>query len=206
VVSILNQPSHSQLVLLPTGPGESRVLDFGDMHYARTAFAGGDQVVEWSPDSKQILFTGNQPGHPVRSWMYTLDGESKPTPVTPEEMRATRIAPDGHTFVIVDPRKLLLGDVRGGEPRTVAELQPGETVVRWSGDGRYLFLAQAQGESLKLTRLEVASGKRELWRVLKVPENGAEFFGPIVLSADGKAVACSFQHDLANLYLVRGLK
>jgi hypothetical protein len=78
--------------------------------------------------------------------------------------------------------------------------------VRWSGDGRYLFLAQAEGGVLKLSRLEVASRKHEPWRVLKVPETGAEFFGPVVLSPDGKAVACTFQHDLANLFLVNGLK
>ncbi|HYN14390.1 MAG TPA: protein kinase [Terriglobales bacterium] len=196
VASIQRQPLHSQLRLLPTGPGELRMLDLGDMHY---------ESVEWFPDGKRILFTGNQPGRPVRSWMHELDG-GKPTPVTPEGVRGTRVSPDGHSFVVVDPHKLLLGDIAGGEPKAIAELQPGEVVVRWSGDGRYLFLAQQEGETLKLTRLEVASRKREPWRVLKVPENGAEFFGPVALSPDGKAVSCTFQHDLANLFLVKGLK
>ena len=196
VASIRHQPARSQLLLLPTGPGELRVLDPGDMHY---------ESVEWFPDGKRILFTGNQPGHPVRSWMYELDG-GKPTPVTPEGGRATRVSPDGHSFVVVDPHKLLLGDIAGGEPKAISELHGGETVVRWSGDGRYLFLAQAEGETIRLTRLEVASRKREPWRVLKVPESGAEFVGRVALSPDGKAVACTFQHDLANLYLVKGLK
>ncbi len=108
--------------------------------------------------------------------------------------------------MVIDPRKVLLAQIGGGKPNAIAELQPGESVVRWSGDGRYLFLAQIEGETLKLTRLEVASRKREPWRIVKVPESGAEFFGPVVLSPDGKAVACTFQHDLANLYLVKGLK
>jgi hypothetical protein len=42
--------------------------------------------------------------------------------------------------------------------------------------------------------------------VVKVPEPGATFFGPLALSADGKACATTFQRDLANLFLVRGLK
>jgi len=196
VAIIHRQPARSQLMLLPTGPGELRTLDLEDMHY---------ESVEWFPDGKRILFTGNQPGRPVRSWMYELDG-GKPTPVTPEGVRGTRVSPDGHSFVVVDPHKLLLGDVEGGEPRAIAELQPGENAVRWSGDGRYLFLSQQQGEALKLSRVEVASRRREPWRTVKVPESGAEFFGPIALSPDGKAVACTFQHDLANLYLVKGLK
>jgi len=196
VAIIQRQPARSQLMLLPTGPGELRTLDLEDMHY---------ESVEWFPDGKRLLFTGNQPGRPVRSWMYALDG-GKPTPVTPEGVRGTRVSPDGHTLVVVDPHKLLLGEIAGGEPRVIAELQPGESAARWSGDGRYLFLAQQQGEILKLSRMEVASGKREPWRTLKVPESGAAFFGPVALSADGQAVACTYQHDLANLYLVKGLK
>jgi len=196
VASIHHQPASSQLLLLPTGPGEPRTLDFGDMHY---------ESVEWFPDSKRILFTGNQPGRPARSWMDDLDGE-QPKPVTAEGVRATRVSPDGHSFVIVDSHKLLLGDISGGEPKAITELQGGESVVRWSGDGRYLFLAQAQGETVKLSRVEVASGKREPWRVLKVPESGAEFVGQVAMSADGKAAAGTFQHDLSNLFLVKGLK
>jgi len=196
VVCIHHEPARSQLLLLPTGPGELRALDLGEMRY---------ESVEWFPDGRQILFTGNQPGHPVRSWMYDLDA-GKLAPVTAEGVRGTRVAPDGHDFIVLDPHKLLLGEIGGGEPRAIAELQGGESVVRWSGDGRYLFLAQQDGETLKLTRLEVASRRREPWRVLKTLENGAAFFGPIALSPDGRAVACTFQHDLANLYLVKGLK
>jgi len=196
VIAIQNQPSRSQLLLLPTGPGELRALDLGDMHY---------ESVEWFPDGKHILFTGNQPGHAVRSWMDDLEsGQFKP--ITPEGIRATRVSPDGHSFVIVDPRKLLLGQLGETGAKAMAELEPGESVVRWSGDGRYLFLAQEEGETLRLSRLEIATRKREPWRLLKAPENGAEFVGPVALTPDGKNVACTFQHDLANLYLVKGLK
>ena len=195
VACIHHRPAASRLLLLPTGPGELHELDVGDMNYAS---------VEWFPDGKRLLFTGNQPGRLVRSWVYDLDG-GKATPVTPEGVRATRVSPNGRSFVIVDPRRLILGDFEGGERRAISQLQGGENVVRWSGDGRYLFLAHAEGEILKLTRLEVLSGKQLPWRVLKVPESGAEFLGPLALSPDGKVAVCTFQHDLANLYLVTGL-
>ncbi len=64
----------------------------------------------------------------------------------------------------------------------------------------------AKWRAIRLMRLDIASGKREPWRVLRVPEIGAEFLGPIILSSDGKGVVCTFQHDLANLYLVNGLR
>ena len=89
---------------------------------------------------------------------------------------------------------------------TVLDLQPGESVVRWSSDGRYLFLQQRDLSSIKVSRLEIATHHKEPWLTVKVPEPGATFLGPLALSADGKTCATTFQHDLANLFLVRGLK
>jgi Tol biopolymer transport system component len=196
VLCIRHEPGSSQLLLLPTGPGESRVLNVEGMHY---------ESVEWFPDSKRILFTGNQAGHPMRTWIYDLEGQG-PKPITPEGVRATRVSPEGHSFVIAEAHKLSLGDINGGQPRPISDLQRGETIVRWSADGRYLFLRQLEGDTIRVSRLDVSTRRKEPWRVLKVPEPGAEFYGPLALSADGKAYACSFQRDLANLYLVRGLR
>jgi hypothetical protein len=58
---------------------------------------------------------------------------------------------------------------------------------------------------LSIFRVEVSTGKKDLWRELKPPEPGAVFFGPVALSADGKSYAFSFQRDLAVLYLATGL-
>ena len=108
--------------------------------------------------------------------------------------------------MIADVHQLSLAPVTGGAPRKIAQLQNGEEVVRWSGDGRYLFLRQPEEDTEKISRLEVANGRKEPWRTLKVPEPGAEFLGLLALSEDGKECAFSFQHDLANLYLVKGLQ
>src|SRR5205807_10592343 len=155
VLCIRYEPGHSQLLLLPTGPGESRLLNVEGMRY---------ESAEWFPDGKRILFTGNQAGHPVRTWIYDLDGEG-PKPITPEGVRATRVSPDGHSFVIAEAHKLSLGDISGGSPRTISDLQSGETVVRWGGDGRYLFLRQLEGDTIRVSRLDVSTRRKEPWRV-----------------------------------------
>ncbi len=196
VVCIRHEPGRSRLMLLPTGPGESRFLNVSAVHY---------ESVEWFPDSKRILLTGTESGRPVRTWMYDLESEQS-KPITPEGTRGTKVSPDGRWFVIADAHKLSLAAIGSGEPRSIAELQKGETVVRWSGDGRYLFLKKPDGDTIQISRLDVSTGHTEPWRILRVPEPGAEFSGALALSADGKACAFSFQHDLANLYLVRGLK
>ena len=196
VACIHHEGERSSLMLLPSGPGESKFPKVEGMHF---------DGVEWFPDNKRILFTGNETGHPTRTWMYDVDA-NKWTPLTPEGTRGTRVSPDGQWFITVDPHKLLISPVAGGDSKTILDLQPGESVARWSGDGRYLFLQQREPASIKISRLEIATHRREPWRVIKVPEPGAQFFGPLALSADGKACATTFQHDLANLFLVRGLK
>ena len=196
VACIHHDAGRSQLMLLPTGPGESQFPKIEGLHF---------DGVEWFPDNKRILFTGNETGHQTRTWIYDLES-SKTTPVTPEGTRGMRVSPDGNWFITVDPHKLLMTPVSGGPSKTIVDLQPGESVVRWSNDGRYLFLQQREPSSIKIARLELATRRKEPWLVVKVPEPGATFFGPLALSADGKACATTFQRDLANLFLVRGLK
>jgi eukaryotic-like serine/threonine-protein kinase len=196
VACIHHELERSRLMLLPTGPGESQFAKIDGMHF---------DGVEWFPDNKRILFTGNETGHPTRSWIYDLE-TNKTSPVTPEGTRGMRVSPDGQWFVTVDSHKLLLTPVGGGNSKNVIDLQTGESVVRWSGDGRYLFLQQRDPAGIKINRVEIATHRKEPWLVVKVPEPGAQFFGPLALSADGKACAATFQRDLANLFLVRGLK
>jgi predicted Ser/Thr protein kinase len=196
IVCIRHEPNRSRLMLLPTGPGESRFLKVDGVHF---------ESLGWFPDSRRVLFTGNEPGRPVRTWTYDLDSD-KATPLTAEGARGAQVSPDGHWFVLADPHGMSLAPVEGGPPRTISQLQNGEAVLRWSSDGGQLFLEKPDGDAIKLSRLDLATGHKELWQTLRVPEPGAEFVGGFALSADGKACAFSFQHDLANLYLVKGLK
>jgi eukaryotic-like serine/threonine-protein kinase len=196
IACIHREAERSNLMLLPTGPGESQFPKIDGMHF---------DGVEWFPDNKRILFTGNEAGHTTRTWVYDPDTK-KATPLTPEGTRGTRVSPDGKWFVVLDLHKLQLSPVAGGNSKIVDDLQPGESVVRWSGDGRYLFLQQREPTSIKITRFELATHHREPWLTVKVPEPGAQFFGTLALSADGKACAATFQRDLANLFLVTGLK
>jgi serine/threonine protein kinase/Tol biopolymer transport system component len=196
VACIHHEGDRSRLMLLPTGPGESQFAKIERIHF---------DGVEWFPDNKRILFTGNETGHQTRTWIYDLES-NKTTPVTPEGTRGMRVSPDGKWFITVDPHKLLMTPSSGGNSQAIADLQPGESAARWSGDGRYLFLQQRDAASIQIIRMELATHRNEPWLVVKVPEPGAVFFGPLALSADGKACATTFQRDLANLFLVRGLK
>ena len=63
VACILNDGPKTELSLLPTGPGEARVFSTPGMHYER---------VEWFPDGQKLLFTGNEPNRPMRTYLQDI--------------------------------------------------------------------------------------------------------------------------------------
>ena len=75
VISVVNVPR--QIVLLPTGAGESRRLD-------RTGIED-TQDNGWLPDSKRVVFTGRETGKSPRTYIQNVDGSAtfdcRPRPI-----------------------------------------------------------------------------------------------------------------------------
>jgi hypothetical protein len=91
--------------------------------------------------------------------------------------------------------------------RPTVGIEAGESVVNWSADGRSLFLRQNEGlTAVKINRLDLASGRQELWKELKPADPvGVQIYN-VVVTPDGNAYAYSFQRDISTLYLAEGLK
>lgn len=188
----------SRLVLLPAGVGEEKILSTGAIQ---------PETAEWFPDGKRLLVTGNEPKQPPRTYELDLD-TGKISPVTAPGLRASGISADGKFAAIIDGGKLSLHSLTGGRDIPLGKVEPDVSVIRSSGDGRYLFLQRAQNKrpSATILRMDVRTGRQEVWRELKLVDPAALFFGMARISADGKAYAYSFQRDLATLYLVTGVK
>ena len=197
VACILNNGPQTELSLLPTGPGEARVFSTSGMHYER---------VEWLPGGQKLLFTGNQPNRPMRTYLQDIRG-GEPTPVTPEGMPARHVSPDGKYVTAVVGDKLNLIPIAGAAAKPAVAVEAGEAVVSWSADGRSLFLRQNEGlTAVKINRLDLASGHQELWKELKPADPvGVQIYN-VVVTPDGNAYAYSFQRDISTLYLAEGLK
>jgi hypothetical protein len=59
---------------------------------------------------------------------------------------------------------------------------------------------------VKINRLDLASGRQELWKELKPADPvGVQIYN-VVVTPDGNAYAYSFQRDISTLYLAEGLK
>jgi eukaryotic-like serine/threonine-protein kinase len=197
VACIVSDGPRTSLTLLPTGAGEARTIGASGMHYER---------VEWFPDGRRVLFEGHEPNRPARTFVQELKGEG-PSPITPEGVTASHVSPDQRYATVMAGGKLSLFPIGGGDPKPIANLEPGESVIQWSRDGRFLFLRKLDGPaSLKISRLDVVSGRRELWKELRTPDSVGVQIGQVVMTPDGNSYAYSFQRDISTLYLVQGLK
>ncbi|HEX5230424.1 MAG TPA: hypothetical protein VFW44_22085, partial [Bryobacteraceae bacterium] len=150
--------------------------------------------------------TGNRPDRPMRTFMQDTRGGA-PVPLTPEGTPALHVSPDGKYLAAISAGKLNLIPINGAAAKPAIDVQVGDTVVRWSGDGRYVFLRQNEGlTALKITRLDLASRREEPWKELKPADPVGVRLESVALTPDGNAYAYSFQRDICTLYLASGLK
>jgi dipeptidyl aminopeptidase/acylaminoacyl peptidase len=97
--------SAPQLLLVPTGAGETRQITNDDFEHHNPRF---------SRDGRQILFTGGPLGSVRRCYLMNADGTSR-RPVTPEGITGS-LSPDGkYVAAIGGERRLMLFPTEEGE-------------------------------------------------------------------------------------------
>lgn len=196
VACIVNDGPKTRLSLLPTGAGEARDITSPGLHY---------EHVEWFPDGTQLLLTGNYPGRPPRTYIQNIRG-GQPIPVTNEGVIADHVSPDGLFLTQVSAGQLQLVPMAGAPARPSISVHSNESVIRWSGDGRYVFLRENEGlTAVKINRLDLLTRREEFWKQLRAADPVGVQIRQILLTPDGMSYAYSFQRDISTLYLATGL-
>jgi len=191
----------TELTLLPTGAGQARKLpSLGIL----------PQQTEFFPDGRRILLSGSEPGRGLRLYVYEIGG-TKARAITPEGVsliNSNPISPDGRTVFAFGPdRRLMIYPTEPGEPRPVPGMEDGEIPIRWTADGRALWVFRTTELPTKVYRLGVTTGERMLWKELTPPDPaGVLLIGPILMTPDGKSYVYSYRRTLDELFLVEGLK
>jgi len=189
-----------KLMLLPTGAGQSRQLTDDKIDHFNP---------NWLADNKTIFFSANEIGKPPR--IYLLDVQSAgaaPRPITPEGVLASFATPDGKFLLAGNAKhERWLFPVDGGEPHKLnLDVQPDEFVTGLIDNGKGV-LVRTRGLPLKITRVDLASGKRTLFKeIVPADPAGVQSIVSIHFSADGKSYAYSLGRGLSDLYVVDGLK
>ena len=188
-----------QLILVPTGAGESRTLTHDAVSYG---------AVRFLPDGKQLLAAGIEAGHGRRDYMIDLStGDSKP--ITPEGVAGVTLSPDGRSTAVRGPDgKTGIWPLDGSGFRPIPGLDSIYYVAGWSPDGGSVYVASSRSEkTAKVYRVNIQTGKMDPWKTFGgeggagVTETGAPHFSP-----DGSAYAYVYVRVLSEAYVVTGLK
>jgi Tol biopolymer transport system component len=185
----------SEVVLLPTGAGEPRTLNTEGHRFAEAAFF---------PDGKRILLVTD--GGPV----YAKDlPDGRLLPVAPVGTLCKPISPDGKETACTGPKgEGVIYPVAGGTPRPIPGFQAGDEPQHFSSDGLALYVGRFRSVPMKIVRLDLATGKREILHEF-TPEDPATLSMPLyyfAMTPDGKSYAYSALNISSDLYLVTGLR
>ena len=190
-----------RLVLVPTGPGARRELH--DPSLPRV-WDGA-----WFPDGKQIALVGGEAETRGRLYVWDIDASALPRPASPEgSFGRPVVAPDGRWMAASrSGAPLALYPVDGGPPRPLPRSSAEDEPLRWSGDGRFLFVRRGGGVPARIERVEIATGARQPWKELQ-PADPAGLHGinSVRITPDGKSYAYTFASSMSALYLAEGLK
>jgi len=194
------------LALIPTGAGQARAIPTD----------GVPAQVWFLPDGSRLIVNQNLTDGRVQIVSTALDGSD-----------ARQLVPDGFdTFVGEQPlspdgqwidvhrideggqveHKLFPtdGSLRA---RDVPGFESGDVVIRWSEDGRSLFVFKRNELPARVYRLDITTAVRTPWLALMPADPaGVSRIQLIKMTPDGRTYAYNVVRQLSDLYLVRGVR
>lgn len=188
----------TKLVLYPTETGESRTIDISPVRMVAS-------LTSWSNDGTKVVFTGAEPDNLSR--VYLLDLKSGMTrALTPEETSEPLISPDGQ-WLLARSRSMAFAvyPLTGGEPRPLKDLSPTDLPIQWDVSGHRIYLWDRTLPA-KIFRLDLLSGRRELWLEITPKDSSGLLYGSVSISPDGESYAYHFRRALTNLFVARFLR
>lgn len=94
-----------------------------------------------------------------------------------------------------------------GEPPRCFDAGYGVEPLQWSADGRSLFIYQMNDLPGRIDRMDVASGKRELWKNFGTSDlAGIQRFDRVAMAPGGTSFVYSTERVFCTLFVVGGLR
>jgi Tol biopolymer transport system component len=193
------------LVILPTGAGEPQDVPRGSVRTYLDA--------RYLPDGRRLLLSASEADKPRRLFVQELP-DGLPKPVTPEGVftEYAFTTPDGAWVPAgsdYTAAPYLLYPLAGGEPRPIPGLEQGDQPIRFSADGRQLFIRYGRQDESKarIALLDLATGRKQPWKVLSPADPaGVTALDYVFVTPDGGGYVYNYFRTLSDLFLVEGLK
>ena len=186
-----------QLVIYPTGAGETQQLKRGEIENYVTA--------QWFRDGKSVLINGNETGKSTRFYVQEVGGAAA-RPVTPEGTRDGWLSADGKLVLARGPDgKYSVYPISGGEPRPVPGLTEADVLAQWSADGRAVLVYRRAEIPCHLERVDLASGHRTLFKEFAPADrNGLLSMREIFVTDDLRSFAYTAYYQVSSLFISEG--
>jgi hypothetical protein len=156
------------------------------------------------------VFNGIEQGGELRPYVQDISGEaaSPPRPLTAADAWVLAVSPDGRWAALREPAKgITLRPLNGGPPLEVNGSVPEDRPVAFSADGKFLWAFHRGEIPAQVFRIEIATGRRELWKTLWPPDPaGVYSIINFKITPRGDTYFYSYAGVLSQLYLVRGLR
>ncbi len=188
-----------KLMLYPTGAGTARRMDNGEF----VAITSGSFV----GDDSEILVCGNEPKRAMRCYVRPLANGSFRA-FTPDGVRGAVVAPDGQSIVAIS------GDngyrqfsIRDGASQSVPGLTLNDQVLRYSPNGKSLWIWRTYSLPVHIEQIELKTGARSLL----MPEFGTRRAGvlnvaEVVLADDPRNYAYRERESAGYLFELKGMR
>lgn len=197
----VSMTSPRTVYLLPTGAGEPRTLNVGQIHF---------EVGTFTPDGQMVVFSGVDPSGTRHVYSIDLRGGT-PRAVTPAGLfwlsSENMVSPDGKTILATDGSQWWLNPISGGEGRAVSGLKPDDTIAGWTPSGESVYASNQTFPSAKVDRVDLSTGQRQFCCSFSPADaTGVFAMGPIILTENKDLYGYGFGRVTSALYVMDATK
>ena len=203
IVAAAQSSQPHKLYLYPTGAGEQRVIDIGELS---TAFGTWENDLTFSRDGRWAVFSAFDSKQEIRDYLLDMrDGKLRP--VTPPGTRAGKLSPDGARIVTLDvaTQKYVVVDVASGKVSDIPDIQREDEVLGWNPDGSKLVVWN-QELPARVSMVDAVSGRRQFVQTVEPLTMLGSMYIRMVTSADGQTAAYRHRRGLYAIYIADGLR